>query len=256
MTKARTYPRRGLHGAVVHEIGVRILRGDLEPGDLIPSDDELGLDLGTDDTAVSRTVVREAVKVLAAKRLVESRPKRGTRVRPRHEWNLLDPDVLAWQLEAGADRHFVDQMLELRRMIEPQAARVAALRATDDQIEALEETARLMGEAGEDPGAFLDPDLRFHTLLLEATHNELLEHMANILTSVLRAIFTYSGRPPGAYARAAEMHTVVVEAIREHDPDAAEVALFALSDDTTENIDWALEHGLPDGELPAGRAAD
>src|ERR1041384_698122 len=97
MTKVRTYPRRGLHGAVVHDIGVRIVRGDLQPGDPLPTEEELGSQL-----AVSRTVLREAVKVLAAKRLVDSRPKTGTRVLDRSDWNLLDPDVLAWQFEAGA----------------------------------------------------------------------------------------------------------------------------------------------------------
>src|SRR5437660_12133093 len=128
MTKEWTYPRRGLHGAVVHEIGVRIIRGDLTPGEPLPTEDELGSQLGA-----SRTVLREAVKVLAAKRLVESRPKTGTRVRPRRDWNLLDPDVLAWQVEAGADADFLAQALEIRRMIEPAAARLAAERATGEQ---------------------------------------------------------------------------------------------------------------------------
>src|ERR671936_3107405 len=94
MMKAPTYPRRGLHGAIVHDIGVRIMRGELQPGDLLPTEEELRGEL-----AVSRTVLREAIKVLAAKGLVESRPKTGTRVRPRQSWNLLDPDVLAWQQE-------------------------------------------------------------------------------------------------------------------------------------------------------------
>ena len=252
MTNPRTYPRRGLHGAVVHDIGLRILRGDLEPGDSIPSEDELGVSLGS-DLAVSRTVVREAVKVLVAKRLVETRPKLGTRVLPRDQWNLLDPDILAWQLEAGADRRLLHEMLELRRAIEPQAARLAALRATDDEIEALFEAANLMSEVGEDPEAFLEPDLRFHTLLLEATHNELLQHMVSILTSVFRTLFTYSGRPPGAFAQAAKLHAAVVEAIQGHDPDAAERALLALSEDTTANIDWALEHEPRNGDLPGPR---
>src|SRR4051812_45996852 len=110
MTKAQTYPRRGLHGAVVHDIGVRILRGDLRPGDVLPAEEELGGELG-----VSRTVLREAIKVLAAKRLVESRPKTGTRVLPRGEWNLIDPDVLAWRLEADPDEQFFADVNELRR---------------------------------------------------------------------------------------------------------------------------------------------
>src|SRR6187551_3409488 len=127
MTKRRTYPRRGLHGAVVHEIGVRIVNGDLQPGETLPDNGFLI------DADVSRTVVRETIKVLAAKGLVESRPKVGTRVRPRRDWNLLDPDVLAWQVEAGADPGFLDQALELRRMIEPAAARLAAERADESQ---------------------------------------------------------------------------------------------------------------------------
>ena len=100
-----------------------------------------------------------------------------------------------------------------------------------------------MREAGEDANAFLQPDLQFHTLLLEASHNELLEHMSTIVTAVLRTLFTYSGRPPGAYARAAEQHRAVVDAIGEHDPDGAESALLALSVETTDSIAWALENG-------------
>src|ERR687885_155517 len=157
--KIRTYPRRGLHGAVVHEIGVRIVRGELEPGDTLP---ENGL---LDEPGVSRTVLREAIKVLAAKRLVESRPKTGTRVRPRRDWNLLDPDVLAWQIEAGPDADFLGQALELRRMIEPAAARLAAERATDGQIAALRRAYKGMAAAGDALDAFMEPDLRFHTVL-------------------------------------------------------------------------------------------
>lgn len=238
MTKARTYPRRGLHGAVVHDIGVRILGGELEPGDPLPSEEELSGEL-----VVSRTVLREAIKVLAAKRLVEARPKTGTRVRPRHEWNMLDPDVLAWRVEAGHDQRFLEEALELRTLIEPQTVRLAAVRATDEQIAALEESCEQMRAAGESLEAFMDPDLRFHTLLLEASHNELLEHMASILTSVLRTLFSYSARPPGAFGRAAELHCAVVEAIREHDPDAAEAALLRLVDDTAANVEWARERG-------------
>jgi GntR family transcriptional regulator, galactonate operon transcriptional repressor len=219
---------------------MRILRGELEPGDPLPTEEELGGELGA-ELVVSRTVVREAIKVLAAKRLVESRPKTGTRVRPRREWNLLDPDVLAWQIEAGPERRFLDQALELRRIIEPPAARLAAERATDEQIDALQEAAQGMADAGEELDAFMEPDIRFHTLLLEATRNELLEHMASILTSVLRTLFSYPARPPGAHARAARLHLAIADAIRSHDPDGAEAALLALADDTASNVDWAAK---------------
>ncbi|MGH8432151.1 MAG: FadR/GntR family transcriptional regulator, partial [Solimonas sp.] len=89
-----------LHGMVLNQIGQRILRGDLTPGDALPNADDWSAAEG-----VSRTVLREALKVLAGKGLVESRPKTGTRVRPRSHWNFLDPDVLAWRYAtaAGAD---------------------------------------------------------------------------------------------------------------------------------------------------------
>src|SRR6188508_2301841 len=181
MTKRRTYPRRGLHGAVVHEIGVRIVDGQLKPGETLPDNGFVS------EAEVSRTVVREAIKVLAAKGLVESRPKVGTRVRPRRDWNLLDPDVLAWQLEAGPTREFLQDALELRQLIEPAAARLAAGRATDDEIVALQEAFTAMCEA-RDLEASIDADVRFHSILLQAAHNELLEHLSSIVTAVLRML--------------------------------------------------------------------
>ena len=98
MASLVTYPRRGLHGEVVHSIGLRIVSGDILPGEPLPPEDEL-----VGDLSVSRTVVREAVRVLAEKGLVEARPKTGTRVRPRSDWNIGDPDVLSWRLETSRD---------------------------------------------------------------------------------------------------------------------------------------------------------
>jgi GntR family galactonate operon transcriptional repressor len=241
MTKARTYPRRGLHGVVVHDIGLRIVQGELEAGDPLPPEAELSGEL-----SVSRTVLREAIKVLAAKRLVESRPKTGTRVLNRHEWNLLDPDVLAWQLEAGPDRRFLEDTLELRGLIEPAAARLAAERASEDEIAVLESTCEEMLLAGEDLDAWIEPDLRFHAVLLQATHNELLEQLTTIVGSVLRTLFTFSSRPPGTFIRAAPMHVAIVEAVRGRDPEAAEAAVLRLLDDTAKNVGRALrESGAP-----------
>jgi DNA-binding FadR family transcriptional regulator len=189
---------------------------------------------------VSRTVVREAIKVLAAKGLVESRPKVGTRVRPRRDWNLLDPDLLAWQIEAGPDPHFLEQALELRRIIEPAAARLAAERAADEQIAALYEAYEAMAAAGDDLDAFMEPDLRFHRLLLEAGQNELLEHMNEIFTAVLHTIFAYSSSSSRAYPSAARRHRAIVKAIEARDPDAAEQSVLRLIDDTKKNLASAL----------------
>jgi DNA-binding FadR family transcriptional regulator len=205
-------------------------------GDTLPDN---GL---VDEADVSRTVVREAIKVLAAKGLVESRPKVGTRVRPRRDWNLLDPDVLAWQIEAGPDALFLEQALELRRMIEPAAARLAAERATDAEIAALYEAYEEMAAAGDDLDAFMGPDLRFHSLLLEACGNELLEHMSEIFTVVLRTVFAYSSSSSRSYPRAARRHRAIAKAIEAGDPDAAERAVLRLIDDTKRNVASALRN--------------
>jgi len=234
MTQGSTYPRRGLHGAVVHDIGVRIVSGELKPGDSLPMED--GLAGGAD---VSRTVVREAIKVLAAKRLVEARPKTGTRVRPRSDWNLLDPDVLAWQLEAGPAPEFLEDALELRRMIEPGAARLAAERASDEDVAQLEQAIAAMAEATDLP-AWIEPDVRFHSILVKAARNELLERLSPIVTAMLRTLFLVSSRPPQTFARALPLHQAIIDAVRAHDPDRAEAATLRLLEDTVRNTRRAL----------------
>ena len=232
MTKAVTYPRRGLHGAIVHDIGVRILRGELRPGDPLPTEEELGGEPG-----VSRTVLREAVKVLAAKRLVESRPKTGTRVLPRREWNLIDPDVLAWRLEANPDEEFYADVVELRRIVEPEAAALAAVRATDAEREELAESFDAMRRAlaDDDAEAYLVADLRFHSILLEACHNELLEQMAAMLRAVFRALFIRTSTSTTS-AAALPVHGAVLDAIRARDPAGAQEATRTLISDTAASL--------------------
>ena len=132
------YPRGGLHGQIVHAIGREILSGRIRPGELLPAPPGL---------PASRTVLREAIKVLAAKGLVESRPKTGTRVRPRHAWNLLDPDVLAWQQDGAAPAAFLRKLTEVRLIVEPAAAELAAQRAGATELQAIDEAYRDMEAA-------------------------------------------------------------------------------------------------------------
>ena len=106
---SRTFSRRSLHGQVAHDIGRRILGGLVKPGELLPSETELSQRLG-----VSRTALREAIKVLAGKGLIESRPKTGTRVRPRESWNFLDPDVLTWAFDGNTKPAFSNSLAEVR----------------------------------------------------------------------------------------------------------------------------------------------
>jgi DNA-binding FadR family transcriptional regulator len=115
------YVARSLHGNVVHALGTRIVGGTFAPLQPLPKEEVLCVDMG-----VSRTALREAMKVLAAKGLLESRPRVGTRVRPQYAWNMLDPDVLAWRRAAGPDAEFVQQLVELRGALSVCAAGLAA----------------------------------------------------------------------------------------------------------------------------------
>jgi DNA-binding FadR family transcriptional regulator len=221
------YPRRGLHGEVVHSIGMRILRGSLEPGNLLPNEEQLGSEL-----EVSRTVLREAIKVLAAKGLVESRPKTGTRVRARRDWNLLDPDVLAWRIAAGADDRFHSEIFVVRRLIEPAAARLAAERATEEKLAQLTHFYNEMEAAvgANDVERHVAADLRFHSSIYEACDNELLQHIGEMLRAAYKEIFTLITRLPGASREALPLHKAVLEAIVAGDQDSAERATLALID--------------------------
>src|SRR5262245_58665882 len=185
-----TYPRRGLHGEVVYTIGRRIVSGELKPGDPLPPEEEL-----TADFDASRTVLREAVRVLAAKGLVEARPKTGTRVRRREEWNILDPDVLSWRVSASHDPQLYAEMTEVRLAIEPIAAHLAATRMTDDELAAVEEAYAAMEAAVGDQDAYLAADLRFHDHILVGCHNELLAHLGVVLRAVLQNTFELTTRP-------------------------------------------------------------
>lgn len=228
MTKDRTYPRRGLHGELVHDIGVRILRGELEPGDPLSAEGEAG------GQPVSRTVVREALKVLAAKGLIEARPKTGTQVRERRYWNLIDPDVLAWRLEASPGDDFYVDVFELRRLLEPAAARLAAERASPEEVTELEHALADMEAAVDDQDAYIAADLRFHSLILDACHNELLANLGATLRAVLRASFVRT--MPVARATIGQ-HAAVSTAIRARDDTAAEAAMLELIDRTAASLE-------------------
>jgi DNA-binding FadR family transcriptional regulator len=229
--KASTYPRRGLHGEVVHTIGVQIVGGDLQPGDPLPPEDELITDL-----AVSRTVLREAVRVLSAKGLVEARPKTGTRVRAREDWNILDPDVLSWRIEATNDNGLYEEATEMRLGIEPLASRLAATRALDVEIAAIAEAFAAMEAGVGDQAAYLAADLQFHDRILAACHNELLGHLGGILHGVLRTTFELTTSPNRSRRRALPLHRAILDGIAARDEARAEEATRALIADSAADI--------------------
>jgi GntR family transcriptional regulator, galactonate operon transcriptional repressor len=228
--------RQNLSEQVVYQIGLSIMRSDFKPGDVLSSEPELSLQFN-----VSRPIMREALKILSAKGLIESRPKTGTKVRQRAEWNILDPDVIGWLYEAGPDRSFLDALCEVRLMFEPMAARLAAVRATDDEIKTIEECYRLMEEGISSPQTYIPADLAFHAAICAAAHNEMLQKITETLTTSLHVSRLVTSRLPGANLAAMPLHWSVAEAIRKRDEQAAEDAMRELVILTTSDIQRALE---------------
>ena len=239
----------GIHAGVVHGIGRRIVRGELASGAILPEQGELSRQLG-----VSRTVVREATKVLAAKGLVESRSKRGTVILPRSEWRLLDPDVLAWLSEAGLEPDFLRSMFEVRKIIEPAAARLAAERATPDELRAIRETFDAMAGA-HDEATYLDADVRYHAMLVAATHNDHLVQLVAAFGPALQAGLRVATRHgwdwPDFLEYSLGPHREVLEAVVGRDAAAAGEAMDRLVTQSQLSLD------LPTGpeRRPSGRSA-
>jgi GntR family transcriptional regulator, galactonate operon transcriptional repressor len=215
------YAARGVHGQTVEVIAQRILTGHFAEGSTL---DIVALQAEFD---VSLTVLREALKVLAAKGMVDARPKRGTFVRPRADWSLLDGDVLRWQFARAAQPSLFEDLHELRGIVEPGAASLAATRATDADIEALDIALAAMAAAGSDPMAAVAADLAFHRALLAATHNELLVRMEVVIETGLaerdRMVHGALGTDDPVPS-----HQAVVDAIRAHDPVEAASAMRLL----------------------------
>lgn len=237
-TGKRIYSRRSLHGQVAHEIGARIIRGELAPGNTLPNETDLSQEL-----KVSRTALREAIKLLAAKGLVESRPKTGTRIRPRTSWNMLDPDVLNWLVSDAAFEDYADDLFEMRRVIEPAAAAIAATRADKTAIAQIRKAYEDMVAAGDDIEAGVEPDLRFHQSILAATRNEFIAPLGALIDTALATSFRISSSPPGAKLNSLPRHEAVLDAIVAGDGEGARNAMNLLLSDAMEDYHRVVEEG-------------
>ena len=176
-------PRRlRLHGTIARQLGIAIVSGRYAPGDLL--DNEVA---SSEQLAVSRTAYREAVRILAAKGLVEARPRVGTRVTPRSRWTLLDPDVLDWIFDSPPDRQLLNQLFELRKVIECAAAELAARRRSRAHLLTLSTALAGMAKHTLATPQGREADLDFHRALLDATQNRF---MISLSTSVSAAIGT------------------------------------------------------------------
>ncbi len=213
-----------MHAEVLASLGPRIVDGSLTEGSVITLD-WLGAEY-----AVSRTVAREVVQVLASMNLVESRRRTGIRIRPRGEWNSYDPAVVRWRLDGEQRTAHLHELSELRAAVEPASAALAAEHAGPEDGAALLRLAHDMettGAAG-DLAAFLEHDVEFHRRLLRLSGNRMFAGLCDVVEEVLRGRTDHHLMPPHPKPEARRLHLVVAEAVAAGEPDAARAAMTAI----------------------------
>ena len=211
-----------VHAALANEIGLRIVRGDYPPGTILPNEAKW-----SETFEVSRSAVREAIKMLMAKSLLSSRPKVGSWVEPRERWNLLDRDVLGWYAMAPDRESFLRTVQEFRHIIEPEATALAAERRTDEQMAEISAACREMGEATT-LASRTQADTRFHLAILRASGNELLVPLGVLIESALNNLFVYVTRELNDVRHAQKLHEAIERNVRLKRPEAARAAVRKL----------------------------
>ncbi|MEO8346792.1 MAG: FadR/GntR family transcriptional regulator [Betaproteobacteria bacterium] len=236
---------------VVDALGFRIVSGALQSGELLPTEAELSLQMG-----ISRPSLREGLRALAQKGLVQGRTRRGTTVNPRTHWNILDEDVLRWLAVAPPDPAFFMDLLDIRMIIEPAAARLAASRATPAQVLAIETAYHgMVASTPHDMETCCAHDLALHEQIITATGNQMLIHFAAAIRTALLACVRIASNARESYVNSLAEHQAVVVAIRRRDPAEAELAMRKLLAGTARDLAPAYDkypRGFP--PPPAVRA--
>ena len=227
--------REPAHTVIARDLGIAIVTGQHPPGSVIPGEIDIAGQRG-----VSRSVVRESLRMLSAKGLVESRPKSGTRVRERALWNLLDPDVLAWMFEGEPPATFVRSLFQLRMIVEPAAAEMAALLRTDTQLARMDAALLEMVAHGLDTPEGQAADQTFHNTILEATDNELLVSLSGSIGAAVRWTTIFKFRDRRRPRDSMPQHRRLFDAIAARDPAAARDATIVLLQQAHEDTERLL----------------
>jgi GntR family galactonate operon transcriptional repressor len=222
-----------LHRQVLNQMGEQICSGQFAPGEILPAEDQLA-----ERMQVSRITIRETMKSLSAKGMLQVRRRHGTIVLPRSNWQLFDPDVITWRARAGVvDADLIRDLMELRTIIEPNAAKFAAKRATPDDRAAVRRAFKAMERAVAGQGEYVPADLAFHGAILVACHNQFVQQMQNALSAILRTSFELSSEIEGGPARSLPMHEALCVAIENGDAHAAEQAVLTLIERAEKDFD-------------------
>jgi DNA-binding FadR family transcriptional regulator len=212
-----------IHDSVVETIAEWIIASRFPAGTTLPVEQAI-----CNELSASRTTVREALKTLAAKGLVKVGPRVGTRVLPPESWNLLDPHVVAWRLRAPFSPDLVADLVELRLLIEPGAAELAARKAQPADVARLRDAFESMEGAVDGRGSYIDADLAFHQTILDAARNQFLSKLAPVIGAVLRLSFALSVRSLESARASLPNHEALLGAIQERNSSEAHDRLVAI----------------------------
>lgn len=231
------------HAEVARAIGIGIIAARHAEGMAIPGDAELTARFG-----VSRTVLRESVKTLVAKGLLTTKARVGTRVRERAAWNMFDPDVLAWHLDAGVDKRFLRDLADIRLAVEPRAAELAARRRPNNAIANLRASINKMQNVPSDSIDFAEADLQLHLDVAQASGNPFMRSIGAVIEAALRTSFVLSAPiEPVERERSIAAHAAIVDAIEAGDAAAAAAAMTGVilnglhRHGAAEDSDWSTQ---------------
>lgn len=220
---------------VTRSLATDICNDLFPPNGMLPTEGELCIRYG-----VSRTVIRESLKILESKGMVRGRSRIGTQICPREDWNLLDRKVLEWIGPRIFDLDLLQSILDARRATEPYAAELAAERATVQEIADIESAWQRMKEAEGDVEAFTAADVAFHTNLMKASHNQVFMQLSSIIQAALEFSLHASNEAVDAKDEAVEIHRALIEALRVRDKAAARASSLQMLDLATRDLATAL----------------
>lgn len=225
-----------LHGSIARDLGIAIVTGVHPPGAVLSSEVEFA-----ERNAISRTAYREAIRILAAKGLVETRPKAGTRVTDPARWHILDPDVLAWTFEGEPSATFIRDLFELRMALEPAAAELAARRRSGEHLAQMGHALEEMARHGLKTAAGQAADQVFHATLLRATGNASLNSLASTISAAVRWTTIYKQRKRKLPRDPVPDHRLLFDAVANGDGPAARAAMATLIEQALADIGSPFE---------------
>lgn len=219
---------------LTHELGKAIVTGKYKIGEGLPTEANLCIEYD-----VSRSATREAVKMLSAKGLIESRPKKGIKVLPATNWNMFDTDVLGWILSSNPSLSLLKSFTEVRAAIEPQAAALAAINATTGELDMIEAALKRMKEAEKGLDDTLDSDIAFHTSILKASGNPFIIQLSDFISTALRVSIRYTNKTKGEDGDI-NKHAYIFQTIKSKKPEKARKAVQEILDEALELINSNL----------------